>query len=276
MWGRSAAVGAVVAAVLGVPVTSASAVRHFREFNSPDRTIYCVLEGCEATLTPPLTNPSSQYTGFFTSTGKLQTCAAAPPFSVSHPGCIMHFFDAPVLAFGETNEIEGLRCTSASDGVTCTKVAGAGAGKGFRINAHEVVRVGSASSGSSPVSQPVYFWPSLAVAIRSPDSSPLQEVKHPSAIGVFADGSWVLEGLHWTHWGSSVAHATGISSASNGIPNQAQGKRIKTPAEITLSKPGKFFGREVYRCYAMKVLPPATSAHGCLTHVNGGSWYLTV
>jgi hypothetical protein len=150
MWGRSAAVGAIVAAVLVVPATSASAVRHLREFNSPDRTIFCFLEGCEATLTGPLTNPSSQYTAFFTSTGKLQTCAAAPPFSVSHPGCIMHFFGAPVLAFGETNEIEGVRCASAPDGVTCTKVAGAGAGKGFRINAHEVVRVGSASSGSSP------------------------------------------------------------------------------------------------------------------------------
>lgn len=62
MWGRSAAVGAVVAAVLGVPVTSASAVRHLRQFNSPDRTIWCVgigasavggfgSEGCFATLT---------------------------------------------------------------------------------------------------------------------------------------------------------------------------------------------------------------------------------
>lgn len=159
MWVRSAAIGAVVAAVLGMPVTSASAVRHLSQFNSPDRTIWCVgvgasavggagSEGCFATLTPLAT--TTEYAGFFTSTGELQTCAAAPPFNLSHH-CMENFVtSAPVLAFGETNEIEGFRCASASDGVTCTKVAGAGAGKGFRINAHEVVRVGSASSGSSP------------------------------------------------------------------------------------------------------------------------------
>ena len=176
MWGRSAAVaavGAVVAAVLGVPVTSASAVRHLGQFNSPDRTIWCgdrseaeangayAATGCFATLSPfalsfpepatvAETKLSSEYAGWFSTSGKVETCFAAPPFNASHH-CILSFVtSAPVLAFGETAEIEGLRCASASDGVTCTKVAGAGAGKGFRINAHEVVRVGPASSGSSP------------------------------------------------------------------------------------------------------------------------------
>jgi hypothetical protein len=34
-----------------------------------------------------------------------------------------------------------------------------------------------------------------------------------------------VDHLHWSDWGSSVAHATGISSASNGIPSIAQGRR---------------------------------------------------
>lgn len=69
--------------------------------------------------------------------------------------------------------------------------------------------------------------------------------------------------------GSKVAHANGISSASTGNPSQAQGKRIRTPAQITLSSPGRFFGREVYRCYRLKLQPPTTDLHGCLTGTHG-------
>lgn len=471
MWGRSAAVGAVVAAVLGVPVTSASAVRHLRQFNSPDRTIWCgdrseaeglggfAAPGCFATVTP-LLGTTTEYASFFTSTGKLQRCAVAPPFNASHH-CFLGFVtSAPVLAFGETNEIEGLRCASASDGVTCTKVAGAGAGKGFRINAHEVVRVGSASSGSSPAPTfnrtAVVRTVSGTVLVKTPSSmsftplgaltsvpmgttidttngtvalttasdsaghtqsgqfysgifrltqtraasrvrsgrrvgltvltlagavpsgcgaatatrahratspsarrlwgnahgnfrtrgryasatvrgtqwltedtcqgtlvkvargvvaveelrthrttlvraghSVLTGAKPPGATGaiyflpgflnavnagseraveppllfLFADGSWVLEGLKWTGWGTPVAHATGISSASNGIPNQAEGTRIKTPAEAMLSNPGPFFGHRIYRCIQVFVQPPANfGGKRCLKRT--GSLYL--
>ena len=68
-----------------------------------------------------------------------------------------------------------------------------------------------------------------------------------------------------------MAHANGISSASNGNPNLAQGQRIKTPAQITLSHPGRFFGRTVYRCYRIAVAPQRL--HGCLTNLNGYWWY---
>jgi hypothetical protein len=88
-------------------------------------------------------------------------------------------------------------------------------------------------------------------------------------IGLFADGSWDVEHLRWTGWGSSVARATGISSASNGIPNQAQGKRIKTLAHVILSNPGRFQGREVYRCFTLSVPAPATSEHLCLKGHSG-------
>lgn len=127
---------------------------------------------------------------------------------------------------------------------------------------------------SGAVPQPVYFWGSVAAAIGGPGPSSNVEVIRPAAIGLFADGSWDVDHLHWTGWGSSVAHATGISSASNGIPNMAQGKRIKKPAQVTLSNPGRFQGREVYRCFTLTVAAPATSEHLCLTGPHGGYWYL--
>lgn len=122
--------------------------------------------------------------------------------------------------------------------------------------------------------EPIYFWASVANTIRAPGQPPLPEVIHPSGILLFADGSWVIEHLHWKGWGSSTAHASGVSSASNGIPNQAQGKRTNTPGQITLSHPGRFYGREVYRCFALTVPTPATDLHGCLEG-HGGYYYFS-
>jgi hypothetical protein len=123
------------------------------------------------------------------------------------------------------------------------------------------------------IPQPIYLWGNIALTIRAPGQPSQPEVIRPSGIVLFADGSWDIEHLHWTGWGSSVAHANGISSASNGIPNQAQGKRIKTPAQITLSNPGRFYGHEVYRCVKLTVPSPATSEHLCLTGQHG-YWFL--
>ena len=83
-------------------------------------------------------------------------------------------------------------------------------------------------------------------------------------------GEAALDGL-----GLGSGARKGISSASNGIPNQAQGKRIKTPAQITLSNPGRFFGREVYRCYRLKVRAPATDLHGCVQGLKGFWFFAT-
>lgn len=127
---------------------------------------------------------------------------------------------------------------------------------------------------SGAVPQPIHFWGSVAAAISGPGPSPNVEVIRPAVIGLFADGSWDVDHLHWTGWGSSDAHATGISSASNGIPNMAQGKRIKKPAQVTLSNPGRFQGHEVYRCFTLTVPSyPRSDQHLCLTG-HGGYWYL--
>ena len=116
---------------------------------------------------------------------------------------------------------------------------------------------------------PIYFWASVASIIKAPGQPVQPEVIRPSTIFLFADGSWALIKVHWTGWGSKVAHGKGTSSASSGSPDQAHGKRTNTPAQITLSKPGRFFGRKVYRCYQLHVRPPATDLHGCLSGHNG-------
>src|SRR5436190_13358418 len=80
------------------------------------------------------------------------------------------------------------------------------------------------TTGRASVRQPIYFWSSTANAISVPKGqgpAPNRLVIRPSGIALFADGSWDVEHLHWSGWGSSTARATGISSASNGIPDQA-------------------------------------------------------
>ena len=113
--------------------------------------------------------------------------------------------------------------------------------------------------------QPIYFFTDTAEPINK--QNPL--VIRPSGFVMFQDGSWVLEGLHWAGWGSSVAHATGVSNASNDIPDVASGKRIKTPAYVTLSNPGRFQGHEVYRCFTLTVPSfPQSDQHLCLGHAH--------
>jgi hypothetical protein len=78
--------------------------------------------------------------------------------------------------------------------------------------------------------------------------------------------------LHWTGWGSSIARATGVSNASNDIPDVASGKRIKSTAYVTLSNPGRFRGHEVYRCFTLSIPSfPPSDQHLCLGHPPGAS-----
>jgi hypothetical protein len=128
------------------------------------------------------------------------------------------------------------------------------------LRTHRTVLVhagGSLLSGASTAppsaTGAIYLFANFLNAINARS----QLVVEPAGFALFADGSWGLEGLKWTGWGSPVAHATGISSASNGIPNQAEGTRIKTSAEATVSSPGSFLGHRVYRCIDVAVPPPA-------------------
>jgi len=79
-------------------------------------------------------------------------------------------------------------------------------------------------------------------------------VVRPSTLMLVEDGSVALIHLKWSGWGTSVAHATAVWSASNGISSQAAGKRTTSPARLTLSSPGLVLGHTVYRCY--QIYPP--------------------
>jgi alpha-tubulin suppressor-like RCC1 family protein len=95
----------------------------------------------------------------------------------------------------------------------------------------------------------------------------------PSGALLFADGQWFLEHLRWTGWGSKVARANGVSSSSNDIPSAGGGRRIKTPARLVVSRPGRINGHRVYRCFRMTVPPPASSLHGCLRRTGRFLFY---
>lgn len=120
--------------------------------------------------------------------------------------------------------------------------------------------------------RPVYFF--------SDNSQPIgthnRLVMRPSGFLLFLDGQWVLQNLHWTGWGSAVARATGISNASNDIPDAAHGRRIKTWADMTLSDPVRWHGHEVYSCFNILVPPPASDLSGCVlpNPPIGSGWLL--
>jgi hypothetical protein len=100
-------------------------------------------------------------------------------------------------------------------------------------------------------------------------NSPRDLVIRPSGLLLFQDGSWFLSGLSWSGWGSRVADGIGTSDSSNGMPDQADGARLRTSATLILSNPGRVEGRELYRCFRLTLRRPASSLHGCLSRSHG-------
>src|SRR5258708_24161441 len=98
----------------------------------------------------------------------------------------------------------------------------------MRMTGEVVLGLTAPALTQGAVPQPIYFWANVAATISAPGQPPAAEVIRPAGILMFADGSWDIDHLHWTGWGTSVAHATGISSKSKGIPTQAQRKRLTT------------------------------------------------
>jgi hypothetical protein len=140
-----------------------------------------------------------------------------------------------------------------------------------------VLGLAAPAAHAAPLPQPIYFWASTANFVSAPNGtiSSNPQVIQPASILMFADGSWDLESLSWTGWGTSVARATGISSASNGIPDQATGTRIKSPVTVTLSQPGRFQGHEVYRCFTLKSpAHPDSNERLCLKDAGHGYYVL--
>jgi hypothetical protein len=117
---------------------------HLTRFLSPDHRVWCGLgegRGFCATggLNPASNEPQSSAT--FGKEGQVTICSV--PVPTASEGCIQNWdASAPVLQYGQQSELEGMLCTSNVDGITCTLVAGAEKGKGFRVSATEAVRVG--------------------------------------------------------------------------------------------------------------------------------------
>lgn len=115
---------------------------HLREFLSPDRKVWCTGRTCGTYPEPPTRSAEID------SNGTVTICSVPqliyPPGGHVPEGCALQNWnaDAPILKYGQRTEQYGLRCTSATNGITCTVVAGAGKGKGFRIDASKAVEVG--------------------------------------------------------------------------------------------------------------------------------------
>ncbi|MDE2581643.1 MAG: hypothetical protein KGL52_08410 [Rhodospirillales bacterium] len=110
--------------------------------------------------------------------------------------------------------------------------------------------------------RPIGFYGDIGNAVggQTPMMSP------PSTLLLTEDGSVALVHLHWHGWGTGVARASGVWSASSCMPSCATGKLTKRPARLTLSRPGMVNGHRVYRCF--QVEPPHKARdiadHACL------------
>lgn len=140
------------------------------------------------------------------------------------------------------------------------------------LAAAALVLVAGSAGAARGASSETYFLTSTALPL---DRSNPWTVR-PELIYLYADGGWNLEKLQWTGWGTNVAHATGLSSASNGIPNMAEGKRIIKPAQVTLSKPGQVRGHRVYRCFRLTIpSSPKSNQSLCLQKSGGYTLFLS-
>ncbi len=61
-----------------------------------------------------------------------------------------------------------------------------------------------------------------------------------------ADGTWEMEGLSWSWWGSRTAFGTGVVDVNNCEPDCAQGTFIAYPIRVKLSEPVRAESGELY------------------------------
>jgi len=122
----------------------------------------------------------------------------------------------------------------------------------------------AAPAGAAPSHQnsgPISFYSDLGTMANKKSL-----VVRPAMLMLVEDGSVALIDLKWSGWGTSIASATGVWSASNGIPDQATGKPTTSPARLTVSSPGLVLGHRVYRCF--QIYPPHPHRdildHGCM------------
>lgn len=140
--GRTLAVGGAVARPQ--PLTN-------EEFLSADGRVWCGLNvGTTFCATGFFDGKATYPTALAQlAKGKVGICfmageGEAPLLQGIPVGCPQNWNEkAPVLALGKQDEIDGVLCTSAADGITCVEATGPSRGRGFRVNAMEAVEVGA-------------------------------------------------------------------------------------------------------------------------------------
>ena len=110
------------------------ALVHLDTFLSPDRKIWCRINKDAV--------ENDAWCGI-EATAALATVKHSGAVTVCNDSCLQNWdAKAPVLGYGHRSELNGFRCASAQNGITCTVIAGAGKGKGFLITASGITQVG--------------------------------------------------------------------------------------------------------------------------------------
>jgi hypothetical protein len=139
------------------------------------------------------------------------------------------------------------------------------------VLAFAVPAVGGASGVRA--SGKLVFYTNLADSVPGLAYNPNTPRVRPTGVLMFEDGSWDIEKLRWSSWGGAVARASGISSASTGVPNVATAPRTKAPAVLVVSRPERLFGREVYGCFQLTIPShPASDQQKCLKRSYGNQY----
>lgn len=109
-------------------------------FISPDKRVSCDIDESEAVCAAINEETGADHGGYLTQAGKVSVCSVAYPSL--YESCFVQWDpQPPVLPYGQASELNGFRCASALDGISCVKVSPPAVGKGFRVSQDEAVAI---------------------------------------------------------------------------------------------------------------------------------------
>jgi hypothetical protein len=222
------------------PAIAAAAVHHFGDFLSPDGKVWCgagstTFCGTGGDPSAPANGP--QTLGRLAANGKVTLCLLAHS-SVSEV-CLQNWDDmAPVLQAGQSTERNNILCTSGANGITCVVASGPGKGRGFRVSATGVARVGP--SGPPPAAVPVLGDANGGVAGFG--------TAHPVVLALGNDITGHMIKIRWKNWGATQATGTGTGYWVPAGKPLADARPV--PAKIVAFDLGTCHGVRAYLKYA--------------------------
>lgn len=228
------------AAVVRSAATAAAAVRHLGDFLSPDGKVWCgagptTFCGTGGDPSAPANGP--QTLGSLAANGKVTLCRVAHS-SVSEV-CLQNWDDmALVLQAGQSTQRNNILCTSGVNGITCVIASGLGKGRGFRVSATGVARVGP--SGPPPAAVPVLGDANGGVAGFGK--------AHPVVLALGNDITGHMIKIRWKNWGATQATGTGTGYWVPAGKPLADARPV--PAKIVAFDLGTCHGVRAYLKYA--------------------------